>query len=285
MTDANAAQAEYWSSAAGQTWVERETLMDALLSGVLTRVLHHAALQTGETVLDIGCGTGASSLAASGAVGASGRVTSIDIAAQLLDRARSRATEAGRNNIDFVRADAQTNAFAPGSVDVMISRFGVMFFDDPVAAFRNMAGALKPGGRMVVAAWAPAADVPWFSIPAKAAIAHLGKPEPADPDAPGPLAFQDPARVTELLKQAGLKHVRCLSEVIDVAPAGSLADIAAFATRLGPAARIMAQFSATEADVKAIEAEVGKAFAAYQTDQGLRIPARVLFYLAGPPPR
>jgi ubiquinone/menaquinone biosynthesis C-methylase UbiE len=124
MTNTNTAQAEYWASAAGYQWIAREALMDALLSPVLSRVLHHAALQPGERVIDIGCGTGASSLAAARAVGPAGHVTSVDIAAQLLDRARARAADAGVENINFVLADAQIHAFAPQSVDAMISRLG-----------------------------------------------------------------------------------------------------------------------------------------------------------------
>lgn len=285
MSDANTAQAEYWASAAGYQWIAREALMDALLSPVLTRVLHHAALQPGESVIDIGCGTGASSLAVARIVGPKGHVTSVDIAAQLLDRASIRANDAGLPNINFVLADAQTHAFAPQSADAMISRFGVMFFEDPVAAFANMARALKPNGRMIFAAWPPAAKVPWFSISVAAAVARLGKPSQTDPNAPGPLAFQDPERVTALMEKAGLTDVRCQPEMVDLTPDGDAADIIAFAARIGPAARIVAEFSGTEADTKAIEAEVGKAFAIYQTDQGMRFPTGILLYSAGPPAR
>jgi SAM-dependent methyltransferase len=283
MTDTNTAQAEYWASAAGYQWIAREALMDALLSPVLSRVLQHAALQPGERVIDIGCGTGASSLAAAQAVGPAGHVTSVDISAQLLDRASTRAKDAGLKNINFVLADAQTHAFAPQSADAMISRFGVMFFEDPVAAFANMARALKPNGRMIFAAWAPATDVPWFSIPVAAAVARFGKPSQTNPDAPGPMAFQNAARVTALMEKAGLTDVRCQPEMVELTPEGDPADIITFAARIGPASRIVAEFSGTEADIKAIEAEVGKALAIYQTDKGMRIPARILLYSAGPP--
>lgn len=283
MSQANTAQAEFWASGSGYQWIVQETLMDALLSGVLTRVLHHADLKPGEHVLDIGCGTGASCLAAAGLVGPAGHVTGVDIAAQLLDRAGIRAKEAGLPNTSFVLADAQTHAFAPASVDVIISRFGVMFFEDPVAAFANMAKALKPGGRLVFAAWPPAAQVPWFSIPVGAVIARLGKPAPTDPNAPGPLAFQNADRVTAMMDAAGLANVRCLSETVDLTPKGPLADVVAFAARVGPAARMLAEFSATDADAAAIEAEVSKQLAVYETDNGLRIPAGIHLYCARGP--
>lgn len=280
MTQANSAQAEFWASDAGYQWIVREAALDAMMAGVLDRVLHHANLQPGEQVLDIGCGTGASCLAASKLVGPSGHVTGADISAQLLDRARNRATEAGAPNITFHRADAQTHAFAPAAIDALISRFGVMFFEDPVAAFANMAGALKPGGRLVFAAWAPPAQVPWFNIAVGAAVARLGKPAPMDPNAPGPMAFQDTGRVTAMMEQAGLHHVECHTEKVDLTPKGRFEDVVSFATRVGPASRIMAEFSATEADTAAIEAEVAKGFAAFNTEQGLRIPCGVHFYTA-----
>lgn len=282
MSESNIAQADYWASTAGTQWIMREALMDTLLSQVLARLLHHAALRPGEAVLDIGCGTGASCLAAAAAVGPSGHVTGLDIAAQLLDRTRDRVAAAGLANTSFVLADAQTHAFAKGSVDVMISRFGVMFFEDPTAAFTNMAKALKPGGRLVFAAWAQAALVPWFSIPVGAAVARLGRPAPSDPNAPGPLAFQDASRVTAMMAAAGLQNPRCLSETVPLTPSGAFDDVVAFSAHIGPAARIMAEFSGTEADGAAIEAAVKTEFAAFKTDQGLRIPCGIQFYCAGP---
>jgi SAM-dependent methyltransferase len=281
MTDANAAQAEYWGSAAGHQWIAREALLDTMMAGVLDRVLAHAAPQPGMRVLDIGCGTGASTLAAAQRCGPSGHATGVDIAAQLLDRARARAAAAAVSNVSFVLADAQTHDFATGSADMIISRFGVMFFDDPVAAFANMARALKPGGRMVFAAWAPIARVPWFRIPVAAAIARLGKPAPSEPHAAGPMAFQDPDRVCAILEQAGLTQVRCITESITLTPPGTAEQVMTFATEVGPAARIIAEHAASAADIKAIEAEVIAGFAPFQTDQGLRLPVDVHLYGAG----
>lgn len=281
MTQANTAQAEFWASGSGTQWIVRETLLDAMMAPILARVLDHITLQPGETVLDIGCGTGASCLAAAALVGPRGHVTGLDIAAQLLDRAEGRAKAAGMAHITHILADAQTHAFAPASVDGMISRFGVMFFEDPVAAFANMARALKPGGRLVFAAWGPAAQVPWFSIPTGAAIARFGKPAPVDPFAPGPLAFQDPDRVTKMMQAAGLKDVRAVTETVHLTPSGTLAEVATFATRVGPAARILAELSVSEADAIALEGDVKTALAGFETDQGVRIPVAVHFFCAG----
>lgn len=241
------------------------------------------SFESGQQMLDIGCGTGASCLAAAGFVGPAGHVTGVDVAAQLLDRAGIRAKAAGIPNITLQLADAQTHACAPASIDVIISRFGVMFFEDPVVAFANMARALKPGGRLVFAAWAPPAQVPWFSIPASAVIARLGKPAPSDPNAPGPMAFQNPDRVIKLLADAGLKNLRCQTETVDLTPSGPFNEVTSFATRVGPAARIIADFSGTDADTAAIEADVRSKFAAFNTDKGLRIPAGIHLYCASGP--
>ena len=219
-------------------------------------------------------------MAAPRQLGPPGGITCVDIAAQLLDRARIRAAVAGLANAGFVLADAQTHGFAPACVAALMSRFGVMFFEDPVAAFAIMANALKPGRRTVFAAWAPAAQVPWFSNPYAAAVAQLGKPTPADPNAPGPLAFQDVARVTDMMAEAGLQNPRAVCETVQLTPEGPFADVVAFAAQVGPAARIIAEFSATEADAAAIVAAVSRGFAKYQTDQGLRVPAGIQLYCA-----
>ena len=131
-----------------------------------------------------------STLAAAIKTGPAGHVTGLDIAEQLLSRARKRSDDAGLRNTSFILADAQTHPFDPESFDAIISRFGLMFFDDPGAAFANMARGLKPDGRLVFPAWAPATENPWFLIPRAAAIARVRKPALADPFAPARLHFR-----------------------------------------------------------------------------------------------
>lgn len=280
MSHSNDAQADYWNSAAGREWIIRETALNAALATILERLLQRTDIRPGNSVLDIGCGTGAITLAAAIATGPAGRVTGLDIATQLLDRARQRSDQAGLQNTDFILADAQTYAFAPESYDVILSRFGVMFFADPVAAFANIATSLKPGGRMVFAAWGSAAENPWFSIPSDAAVARLGRPPPTDLCVPGPLAFQDVERVTKLLKDAGLSNVRGQAEMVGLTPRGNAKDAAEVASRVGPAARIMKAFSGTETDAVAIEAAVAKAFEVFETLQGISIDVAINFFAA-----
>jgi SAM-dependent methyltransferase len=207
VTDPNRDQADYWNSPAGQQWIDHETALDANHAPVLDVLLDRAALKPGQGVLDLGCGTGASTIRAAGIVGPQGCAEGVDISTVMLDRARIRAYDSHATNVAFTLADAQTHRFSPAEFDIMISRFGMMFFNDPVAAFANIARAIRPGGRMVFAAWGPLPRNPWFLIPRDIAIARLGAPAPLDPSAPGPFAFADSARVIHLMAQAGLRDI------------------------------------------------------------------------------
>jgi SAM-dependent methyltransferase len=280
MSRANSTEADYWNSESGHQWIAQETFLDATMAQILVRLLERTDIRPNEKLLDIGCGTGASTLAAAIKTGPTGHVTGLDIAEQLLNRARKRSDDAGLRNTSFIQADAQTYPFIPESFDAVISRFGVMFFDDPVAAFANMAKALRSNGRLVFAAWGPAAGNPWFIIPRDAAIARLGKPTPGDPLAPGPFAFQDVERMTKLMVQAGLRAVRGETEMVQLTPLVNAKNAAQTATSMGPAARIMKEFSGTKADAAAIETAVAEAFAKYETEKGISVPATINFFSA-----
>ena len=273
MTDPNALQADYWNSESGKVWLQIEGFMDTALAPVLARLLARLLISPGERVLDIGCGTGASTLAAAALAGPSGHVMGLDISAPLLDRARQRAQHVP--GVGFVLADAQTYAFIPASHDAVLSRFGVMFFSDPEAAFANIASALLPGGRMVFAAWAPIEGNPWFKVPRDVAVDRLGRPAPSDPLAPGPLAFQDPDRVRGILRAAGLADVQVVTEELLLTPPGSLAEVAKTVTRVGPASRIIAERAGTEADAQAIINGVMQEFAGFAVAGALALPATI----------
>jgi SAM-dependent methyltransferase len=281
MLHANSIEADYWNSEPGHQWIAQETFLDATMAEILVRLLERTEIRLNEKLLDVGCGTGASTLAAAVKTGPKGHVTGLDIAEQLLNRARKRSDDAGLGNTSFILADAQTHPFVPESFDAIISRFGLMFFENPVAAFANMARGLKPQGRLIFAAWGPAAGNPWFTIPRDAAIARLGKPAPGDPFAPGPLAFQDIERVTKLMGQAGLKGVRGEMEMVQLTPRVNAGKAAKTAIRIGPAVRIMREFSGTEADAAAIETAIAAAFTKFETGDGISVPATINFFSAG----
>ena len=171
----------------------------------------------------------------------------VDISAQLLAHAEARAAAAGLGRIGWLRADAQTDPL-PGGFDAAVSRFGVMFFDDPVAAFARIAAALRPGGRLVFVAWGLAEANPWFREAFRAAVERLGPSAPAGPNAPGPLAFADRARVLGLLRAVGLGD--CAAEVRQVALhlPGGLATAVDLAGDVGPAKRLLREKGGTDAD-------------------------------------
>ncbi|MEO0390950.1 MAG: class I SAM-dependent methyltransferase [Pseudomonadota bacterium] len=273
MTD-NADQAEFWAQAT--SWVDHQAAMDAVLAPVLQGVLDRADLQRGWDVIDVGCGTGASVLAAADAVGPAGTVTGLDISPALLNLARERLK--GRSTTALIEGDAQNYGFAPGSADALISRFGVMFFADTTAAFANMARALRPGAAMTVAAWGPAPENPWFMLPAKIARARLGETPKVDRTLPGPFAFEDADRTSAMLQGAGLA-VRIDTAPVTLNGGPSPEAAAALCTRIGPAASVLRQLDGTEADRQAIAADLAAAFAPWLDDH-VQIPALIHFITA-----
>lgn len=274
----NADQAEFWSSATGAQWVELQERIDGLLSGVLDRLMAEAEPKSGQSVLDIGCGTGASVLALCERVGPEGAVEGLDIAAQMLERARQRAQAAGHDNARFTLSDAQVHPFEPQVYDQVVSRFGVMFFEDTVAAFTNIARSVKPGGRMTFACWGSIADNPWFDVPRTAAMAELGAVPPVDPYAPGPMAFHDTDHVLGLFRQAGLAEARAEAVEVPLYPQGDVLTAATIASSIGPASRIIREKGGTQADAQAIANRVAVEFERYATPQGVQVPARLNYY-------
>ncbi|MBO9409005.1 class I SAM-dependent methyltransferase [Shimia sp. R9_1] len=164
--EANRAQADYWTSPAGLKWIEHEHALDTAMSGMLDMMLDVAEIVPTDRIIDIGCGTGASTLEAARRV-SDGAVLGVDISDPLLKRASRRAEGEGLRNVSFLLADAQTHDFSDQSFDILVSRLGMSFFSDTVVALGNLARALDTQGKMVFVSWASVAENPWFEIPKK----------------------------------------------------------------------------------------------------------------------
>jgi SAM-dependent methyltransferase len=244
MTD----QIEYWNGPAGQRWAAEQDELDAMLRPFGQAALDAGAAAHDEAVLDVGCGCGTTSLALAAAVGGGGRVVGVDPSAPMLARARERA--AGVANLTFVEGDASSSPIDRGGFDLLFSRFGVMFFPDPRAAFTHLRTGLRAGGRLAFACWRSLAHNPWSAIPFEAVASVLGRPEPQAPDAPGPFSFGDPERVRSILEGAGFRDVQLTPFEGQVAfgESGSLDETARAMARLGPAARLLGDRS--EEDVQ-----------------------------------
>jgi len=234
-----------------------------------------AGVRAGECVIDVGCGTGTLAMQLAAAVGAHGSVLAIDIAEPLLAAARRRCLHGGHANVRLLRADAQTHRFERGCHDVVVSRLGVMFFDDPVAAFANLASALRPGGRLAFASWGPLAANPWFVLPLEVGIERLGPPEPQPPRAPGPLALSEPDYIDEVLSGAGFADVRIDQVDTHLPGARSTRDEAELMSLFGPLARLMRERGADEATRLTLVDRLADRLARFATADGVRLPAAV----------
>ena len=204
MTDvhpSNADAATAWDGATGDIWTDNADLFDAGVARYLKPFLDAAGIEPTTHVLDVGCGNGLTTREAA-RLASAGSVTGVDLSTRMLDQARRRAAADGLANVSFVQADVQIADLGEARYDRVISRNGVMFFGDPVAAFANLARALKPGGRMVLLVWQPMSENPWFTAFREAVAVGRELPMPP-PEGPGPFALGDPDRVRALLTAAG----------------------------------------------------------------------------------
>jgi len=232
-----------WNGDSGDRWVENQERLDRMLAPYGDALRLAAAAQPGERVLDVGCGAGATTLDIAAQVAPDGRVTGVDISRALIRRAREVAGEQGPP-VKFLLADAAVRAFDPIH-DLLVSRFGVMFFDAPVPAFRNLRAALKPGGRLAFVCWRGPAENDWTRLPMTAIRDFVPPPPAPDPEAPGPFAFGDPTRVERILTEAGFNQIRIAAFDhpvlfgVGATPDAAVEDAVANAVKVGPLERAL----------------------------------------------
>jgi ubiquinone/menaquinone biosynthesis C-methylase UbiE len=227
-------------------------------------------VEDGDAVLDVGCGFGDTAIQLAQRVGEDGTVTGIDCCSAFLDVGRRDAAAAGLPNVSFIEGDAQSHAFAP-EYDFVFSRFGTMFFENPVQGLRNMRTAMKPGAAMTMIVWRTIEDNPWFGLPKNVVLEFLPPPgEDARSCGPGPFSMADQATVTGMLKSAGYVDPSFRRVDAPVLVGTSPEDSVEFQLMLGPAGEVFREAGdLAEARRGEIEAALAEAIAPYMTDEGV----------------
>lgn len=279
-TRSNDGQIKFWNGP-GKNWARYQEGLDACFYNINNRLIELCSIEQNSHVLDVGCGTGATSIALSEKALSLYQIslcqiTGLDISEPLLDYAAKRIDNLGLGNIQLLQADAQTWDFTEPSYDLIASRFGVMFFTNPPLAFQNLFSSLKPGGSINFTAWSTVENNPWFSIPSDAAVAQLGKGKPINAKAPGPNAFADIDYVNSILTQAGLTKIDIQVEEIPIETSLGIDTMTELACNLGPAVRLMKEKSGSENDAKVIRESVAKEFLKYSQTERITIPASIV---------
>jgi SAM-dependent methyltransferase len=233
----NQEQVALWNNAAGSAWTQMQSLLDRVLEPFNKLLIEHSLQSEKCRVLDIGCGAGSTTLSVARRLGEGGLCLGVDISAMLLEAAKKRAIEQRLDKAVFVQADAQTYAFEPNSFDVVLSRFGVMFFADPEAAFVNIRHAAREGATLNFVAWRSPSENPFMTQAARAAAPFLPSLSPPPPNTPGQFGFADADRVRRILQAAGWKHIDI--RPVDVPIQMAEPDLLAYVTTMGPAGLAM----------------------------------------------
>lgn len=266
--DGDSGQAALWNGRVGENWVEAQDLLDEMLKPLEERLLESLLPEPGEQALDVGCGTGGTTLAVARRLSATGHCLGVDVSQLMLAAARARVQGEGAP-ASFICADAQTYAFEPARFDCVFSRFGVMFFNDPVRAFANLRRAAKRGARLRFVAWRRAAENPFMTTAESVAAPLLPNLPARDPDAPGQFAFGDQSRVARILEESGWAEITIAPiDVVCTLPESSLVH---YLTRLGPLGQI---FPETDEKTRArVIAAVRAAFEPYVHGAEVRFEA------------
>jgi len=268
--DGNEAQIEYWNGPGGMRWLESQRTHDALLAKAGELLMARAAASPGEVVLDIGCGCGATTMELAQRVVPRGRVIGVDVSAPMLELARKRVPKA--LPVEFVEADATVYQFEPGRADLLLSRFGVMFFADPIRAFSNMRAGLRKGARVVFVCWREPRMNPWMMLSLQETYRHVPRLPELGPDDPGPFSFASEQRVRGVLERAGFDRISLESVELpfDLANGGGLTAAVETAMHIGPTSRALDGQPAEKHT--AVADSIRAALAPFETDGSVPLP-------------
>jgi SAM-dependent methyltransferase len=276
----NEEQARYWDSDESAHWLVYEDHYERMLAPFTGHLLTSAAIGSDDRVIDIGCGTGSTTRAAA-RVATEGEALGLDLSAAMLRQAVRRAQDEGLSNVRFLHGDAQVHSFTPDAGDVALSRFGVMFFADPVAAFANIARGLRQGGRMVFVCWQNLVENEWIVVPGAAAAQHVTLAPPAEPTAPGPFSLGERDRIAAILRAAGLIVVAIEPIAQPLCMGDDIADAVAFLKSTGIWKSLLGD--ADPPTVARVSEAVEAALAPYVTPDGVLLGSRVWLVTASRP--
>ena len=271
----NAREVQYWNSAHTRPWADEYDAIDRLFAGLTRVALDHAAPKLGERVIDIGCGSGTTVLELAVRVGPGGYVLGADVSKPSVEKARERITAAGVQQAEIMLCDVSTHTFPTNSFDLVFSRFGVMFFADPVAAFANIHKAMKSDGRLAVAVFRTPQENKWATA-ALAAVRHLLPPiTPPGPEDPGQFSWADTARVHRILETAGFQDISLTPHdpAMPLAGHGGAAEAASFVCRFGPVVRAL--IDASEQQKKEVRSALEAFFRSHEGPQGIVLPGAI----------
>ncbi len=281
MTDQpNAGMAEFWNGNGGKNWVSQEARLEASLKPFGQRAIAAGAITGGQQILDIGFGCGDTSIELAEKVGPQGQVHGVDISVAMVDAAENKAAKKGIANVSFECADAQTKAFTANSYDLIFSRFGVMFFDDPIAAFKNIYTALKPGGRLAFMCWAPRDQNAWVGLPLQVVAKHLDLPAPPAIDTPGPFSLSEEPRVSGILGAAGFANIAVETFQTPFVLGDGVDEALSFLMQLSPSGGAINNAEADDQIRGRIAVDMAELLKSYESEKGVSMNAAALLVTA-----
>ncbi|MEH6639871.1 MAG: methyltransferase domain-containing protein [Porticoccaceae bacterium] len=276
---ANADMDAYWNGEGGDKWVSFGDRLEASLKPFGVRTIAAAALRGDENVLEVGCGCGPNTIDLAKKL-SGGQVRGLDISATVLEKARQDAVANKLSNISFDCVDAQTGDLGVSQYDLAFSRFGVMFFDDPVCAFKNINRALKSDGRIIFACWAAPGKNPWVAEPLALVAKHVPLPPPPEPGTPGPFSLSDEARLRDLLAEAGFINIAVETFQAPMVLGDGVAEAVEFLMNMAPSGGAVNRADPDAATRAAIATDLGDMLKSRQGAKGVIMDAAALIVTA-----
>ena len=273
MSEVNKNQRDFWSGKGGDIWVERQNAMDTMLSPLGEAALNKLNLNEGENVLDIGCGCGHTTLNIAKRISPDGQVTGLDISKPMLKRAKESANEMSISNASFNCVDVQTDDIGEEVYSAAFSRFGVMFFEDPIAAFRNINKSLITGASLSFVCWQSPALNPWQSLFIEAVKKYVDLPSPP-PRSPSPFAFMESEYVSSILEESNFQNIMIEGHEAEVNmfSGRSLSDSVKDYISINPVVSGMLKDSTEQEKTEIINSAI-EAFFPYYSAKGLMFPS------------